>query len=284
VIGTDGHIYLPIQSVSFFTGDLMVSDDGGATFEAGTGLAPGSYVNSVAQAQSDPKTAYASVYFPGALMSPSLIYVTHDGGKTWAQVSDPVAQTTYETSTFTTGTVGGLRLAVDPQNAKDVWTWDLANALHSTDGGATWKVIKLPGASPNWSVNALNIFHPAGKPAQILLALGGSAATYTTNAIYRSDDGGLSWYQLLPPSVGRVWAFGHGPTPDSIVGFSVAIQGTHHQYAWAFDAKLYRSGHFPWRSIGYDLDGMQMETLAFGQSFGLHPHYFLFGYQAIERH
>ena len=79
-----------------------------------------------------------------------------------------------------------LALAVDPDNALDVWAGvEEGGLFHSTNGGTDWERLDTswPTAAGNSDIH--NIIVLPGTP-KVVLAL-------VVNALYRSEDGGKTW-------------------------------------------------------------------------------------------
>jgi photosystem II stability/assembly factor-like uncharacterized protein len=133
------------------------SEDGGASWDL-TVLGGGSAV-AIAGAPSQPSTLYA------AIVSPSQIVRTKDGGDTWQTVSTVVASS----------------LAVSLDDPATVFAATAQGLMKSADGGATWTT------AFNGPVNRV-VADPVD-PASIYLFIFGQ--------LWGSRDGGATWSRLL---------------------------------------------------------------------------------------
>ena len=146
-----------------------VSTDGGATW---TVSLPGAM--SVVVAPSDPSIAYAGRTPGCAAGIQEPLYVTRDGGRTWAEV----------------GPVGVQLFAVDPTDPNIVYGSACAGVTRTGDGAATWS--ELRGSQlPGYDVLAIAI--APGAPSVLYVAFvseGGAVA------LRRSRDGGATFTDI----------------------------------------------------------------------------------------
>jgi len=102
------------------------------------------------------------------LVAPKRVFLSHDEGKTWSEVTYPQ----YVTGIY----------SLTPMPDGSLWMGTREGALHSTDGGRTWEHT-LGGLPPR------NVFVVRYDPgSQELLA----TALYA-HAVYQSKDGGRTW-------------------------------------------------------------------------------------------
>jgi len=138
----------------------------------------------------------SEIYYVGA--ADGGVFRTNDGGMTWKAL-------------FQHETVASIgALAVDPVNPEIVWAGtgeaNVRNNVSfgdgvykSTDGGAHWKRIGLPG-----SFQISRIVIDAHNNTVLVAAMGSPWADSEERGVYRTTDGGASWQKVLyvGPSVG----------------------------------------------------------------------------------
>ena len=163
---------------------IWLSRDGGETWEDVTGsgwaLDDDERISTLAIAGDREFWVGTGNYRDGSL------YHTTDGGATWQRVDTGKRAETDICSLY-----------VNPDNPKevfvgvmDVWNvgFDVENdayLLHTTDGGATWEPLQLPGVSPN--VNVIGIMSD------------GRLYAATGETVFVSEDDGEHWTELAHP-------------------------------------------------------------------------------------
>ncbi len=159
---------------------LAASQDGGHSWALVLELpGPRTGFRTIAFAPSGPETVYAGSagFYSAGVFDPVMpgrgIYVSHDGGATWAPANSGLSQDAHVTG-----------LAIDPTNPQIVYAATINHGLlKSTDGGRSWMQVigELPASKPMLSV--------AIAPAHPNLIFGG----FERGAIFKSTDGGQSW-------------------------------------------------------------------------------------------
>jgi uncharacterized repeat protein (TIGR01451 family) len=168
------------------------STDGGNLWTlAISGLPANAIVGQFAAAASDPTIVYASIYRLGS-PGPSTgfgVYKSSDAGFSWVPANSGFA------------TSLAFWIAVDPTNAKVVYTSTDSASLKSIDGGATWNPLNPSSAAASGYpiVHAIDPKHPS--------ILYGSVSA----GIARSADGGTSWQILRASTLLPFW------TPSSMI-------------------------------------------------------------------
>ncbi|MWV26848.1 glycosyl hydrolase [Erythrobacter sp. GH3-10] len=172
----------PADPTALFAGaekGLFYSSDRGVHWSRVECALDGFSVWKIVASESDPKVMYAGTGAPTL----SILFRSRDGGKTWER-------TTLEMPEFCAGVNRPrmLALAVDPDDANDVWAGVEEGGLHrSRDGGDTWERIDT-----NWSEFGGNsdihdimvLKQPDGSKVHLAL---------TVIALYRSTDDGKTW-------------------------------------------------------------------------------------------
>lgn len=156
-------------------GGLLVSRDGGRSWQAGT--LSGVDAMQLAVPTADPNRIYASGH--------GVFVVSQDGGQTWAS---PVHH------------LPALDLhgfAVAPSDPNRVYAFEIGtfSLYASSDGGVTWETRALP---PDLNQGILPLAVAADDPQHLYAGVGGQ--------IWESLDGGQSWRQAGPGPGGTITA------------------------------------------------------------------------------
>ncbi len=154
-------------------------------------------INVLAVDPNDLDTIFAGTFGAG-------IYVTRDGGQTWAPSNEGLGK----------GTVGSIVVGPDDSNVVYAALFDQGGVYKSTDGGQTWSVanrgINLDNA---WIWTGLLYLDPAD-----------SSRLYysgTTDGLYHSSDGGATWQQ-------------RGGECPSVTGLVIDPENGEHLYASSY--------------------------------------------------
>jgi hypothetical protein len=176
---------------------LLVSTDGGTTWTSQNpgGVFTGKHIAALAVDPSNPSQQFAAT--DGGL------YVTSNGGVSWAKPSD---------ASYTSVDGDVTAVVIDPTAPATVYIGGGAKTVaKSTDGGVTWAAantgIAAPGATP---LIALAI--AASSPSTLYA----SAGSQSPVVLYKTTDRGGSWSLLstAPDFTGNVYAYGHGSTGE----------------------------------------------------------------------
>ena len=149
-------------------------------------------VQQIAVLPSQPEVVYLSVLYYSA--HTGTVLKSTDGGETWNTLVLPVGGADFQ-------------LLIDPDNSQILYASGVYGILKSMDGGETWEQI---------SNKTMGIYHRLALSGGSLYAV---EATMSKAPVYRSDDGGASWWvsmtllpagtnQLIaePAQAGRLWA------------------------------------------------------------------------------
>jgi photosystem II stability/assembly factor-like uncharacterized protein len=160
VIGTDGMTVIadiefrdPNHGVLFEGGNVHVTEDGGQTWAAGTGISRVCH-----------EVTYANEHTLFSAGNAGYIFKSIDGGHTWTTVYEGVRQ--------------DLLLGVDFLNTQyGIVVGDYSTVLTTVDGGATWTRAHLPG---DMLLRSVFIFNPdiaylCGSPEYIFKTIDGGA-------------------------------------------------------------------------------------------------------------
>jgi photosystem II stability/assembly factor-like uncharacterized protein len=199
--------------------DITVSGNSGQTWRTGTlpGCSPGVDSLSFVNAKLGFATA-ASEYQP----SPTLLYVTRDGGRNWRQVGQiPLGGSI----TFTSARSGW---GIAPEGSRFLNRDDAqkgATLYHTTDGGRTWREAQICRSAPHGTV-AVSCQTPTffgtqnGYVPAIVL---NNKTKRGRIVVYATIDGGRSWSTREPPddkaarryATSYAWAFS-APNPKHL--------------------------------------------------------------------
>ena len=230
-----------VLAANNWNGVILQSHDGGRTWHPVSQL-PGSMMSwrAIVFATSDPATVYAgtAAFFSAGTFDDRRpaggIYVSHDGGTTWAPANDALSQDANVTS-----------LAIDPHDPQVVYAATGNHGLlKTTDGGQSWTAINqgLPGSPQALSV----ALHPAD--AHIVYA------GLDMAGLYRSQDGGETWQSSAA-----------GLNPEARVS-DIVFDPTDPQVMYAADrfSGVYRStdGGATWMPINVGLRTRAVNALA----------------------
>jgi photosystem II stability/assembly factor-like uncharacterized protein len=178
-VDSTGNAYLTGQTASpefpttpgTFLRDLggsvcYVTTNGGVSWQAAPGL-PNSPVNVLAIDPTDPKKIYAGL--------DNGLFGSRDGGGTWLRFVLP--------STFVTA------IAIDPKTPSTIY----ANSFKSTDGGANWTFMRLPGFGLGCGLAQL-LIDPSNTATVYLLSTGSVCGDVVIpGGLFKTTDGGNTW-------------------------------------------------------------------------------------------
>lgn len=157
-------------------------------------------VYDMAVAPSDPLRVYAVHSDGGATPGPLLKSV--DGGVTW--VGLPVAGL----STFLTA-----RVLVHPSNPDALWILSRQSVARSSNGGASWTVVNVPGLGGASSVQSGAV--DPRQPSRIVVGVHDNAPSASGGGVFLSQNSGATWSRIhdrnvrvvaIHPVDGRIFA------------------------------------------------------------------------------
>jgi hypothetical protein len=228
---------------------VVKSTDAGKTWnsaEAGLPLAGTSPRLHVAPSDPDRLYLTSNVYTFATVVGQ--LWVSKDGGASWA----PGQDLTFEPQRrrFLDGQ-WEIHISIDPLNSDDIWRYDFWDGLYrSQDAGATWQ--QIGGLDPGPSstptdfqangVREVDLYHQSGEPLQVSVTTYQPCAVNSSSecSMFRSVDGGASWYKLPLPSYPNALSF--AGASDKLVMMSDA--------AYRFDKRSAARGAIPWVGIG----------------------------------
>lgn len=240
-VAVDGTDPSHLLAATNWTGRIMTSDDGGASWAfVGPDLGEGGAWRCFAQAPADAEVVYAGsgAYRSAGSFSDDLpasgVFVSRDGGATWEPDNTELTESAHVAD-----------LAVHPAFAGFVYAAAIEDGLLRTfDGGDTWERVTdgLPENARVYSV----AFDPHDPSVQVVGLAG--------QGIFRSSDEGANWQRVAA-----------GLNPEAIITavvFDPAAPGV----AYASDASsgVYRSADSgaTWEVIGAGLDTRAIADLA----------------------
>ncbi len=157
-------------------GNVWKSVDNGNSWQAisNFGNMPGAGfpapLSALVQSKNNPTTLYAAKRIYYAYNQPSEVYVTHDGGSSWTNITAGLPDTLYFTY-----------LAVDDDDPNLAWVVcsgfaNGAKVFKTTDGGQNW--VNISGSLPNIPVNCIALDETSPQHA---LFLGTDLGVYSRN-------------------------------------------------------------------------------------------------------
>ena len=164
---------------------IFKSLDGGVTWTGANSGISGTNIQALAIDPVHPQTLYAATTPPDT-RSPSLVYKTVDGARTWTMIDSSPTRPS--------------QLAVDAQNPNIVW--EISGSLRrSTDGGATWNPVTFPAGVANMALDPRVSGHLFASSTFIFCSFNCSGNTPSTPYLYLSNDGGANWNRVnsVPP-------------------------------------------------------------------------------------
>jgi hypothetical protein len=185
--------------------EVLVSNDGGATWKTAPLPGTGAHLTSIAAAPLNTDVAYVS-YSDLQIAGQSWLGVarTVDGGKSWSLPwqegahASPNIHDAWLTAQFDPGWGANPHgLAVAAQDPKLVYGTDDGRTMQSTNGGESWQAVysrQMPGGG--WQSTGLNVttnygylFDPFDLRRQFIPS--------TDIGLSRSEDGGISWIRSM---------------------------------------------------------------------------------------
>ncbi|MCX4163600.1 MULTISPECIES: sialidase family protein [Paraburkholderia] len=158
---------------------LCISDDGGAHWHRPSNILNDQTVWSIAIDPNNPSVLYAGTGAP----SRAAIFKSVDAGQTWIMAAPVLPE-------FCSGVHRPrlLTICVDPEDSNNVWYGvEEGGAWRSRDAGANWTRIDGPdSAIRNSDIHAILVLPATAAKPKTTLVL-------TVNAVYVSEDDGLTW-------------------------------------------------------------------------------------------
>lgn len=158
---------------------LCISDDGGAHWRLAKGAIVGMTVWSIAIDPNDPRVLYAGTGAP----SRAALFKSVDAGETWSRLPPEIPE-------FCQGVNRPrmLTICVDPDDSRQVWFGvEEGGAWRSRDGGLSFERQDDPRKPIRSSdIHAISILPATATSPKTIIVL-------TVNAVYVSDDDGLTW-------------------------------------------------------------------------------------------
>jgi photosystem II stability/assembly factor-like uncharacterized protein len=134
----------------------------------------------------DPSDARSAWFCQGNL------YVTHDAGRSWS-VSKPHLKRPWHCAALAIASGAPHTLLLLAQSGRTSGRTP-GRLLRSLNGGVTWRRVKAP-QYPEFDYNGHSLAFDPLKPSQALML---GAAGSSLGALYRTQDGGLTWARVRP--------------------------------------------------------------------------------------
>ena len=192
-------------------GGLLASRDGGQTWQS---LGFASQTHAIAVSLHHPEVIYLSYSHLKLPSDPKQYFgvaKTSDGGAHWSLVwkeSDKPAPNLHDswiTRRFGPDWGGQpISMTVDADNPNLVYTTDLGRILRSVDGGANWEALySQPSGAGNTTTGldpttCYGVHFDPFDPRRMFIS-------YTDIGLFRSEDGGASWFSATGRGVPRAW-------------------------------------------------------------------------------
>jgi photosystem II stability/assembly factor-like uncharacterized protein len=164
-----------------------------------------SFGGTIRELVADPKN-------PGRLYaasSQSGVARSDDSGKTWIDIRNGLENYTEGLSYY--------RLVLDPSTKDSIYWLSKYGIFHSVDAGQTWQEIKLV-TSPG-TVNIYNLAVNPANPKELAYTatIFGADSKVSSSKLYKSIDGGVTWFnRKLPSSAVPVFLYAH-PTQAGVL-------------------------------------------------------------------
>src|SRR5579871_3757120 len=191
-------------------GGIWKSTDAGTTWTPLTDTEPSLSVGAIAIDPSNHNTIYVGTgegnYAAGGIIGDSYygagILKSTNGGTSWTQITGPFVGPFGSDSIDGGAFIGAL--AVSPSNSQillaglySASTTHPSGVYRSTNGGSSWTLV-LDGNSSNPNPGTSIVFDPSNGN-NVYAALGNFAgdASFLTNGVYKSTNGGQTWTKIL---------------------------------------------------------------------------------------
>ena len=146
-------------------------------------------------------------------------YYTQDGAKTWHRVSLPGVANNPDgwTGLHWAYYLNRHIVAADRATPGTFYMYHTPNGVYrSTDGGATWRLVRAGELVPFSGFNAKLQAVP-GRAGHLFFTAGGQSGLTPAGAFMRSVDAGVTWTAM--PRVTEVYAFGFGKSLSGAEGY-----------------------------------------------------------------
>jgi photosystem II stability/assembly factor-like uncharacterized protein len=211
--------------------NLSFSNDGGETWEESVSFATaGLAAYRVAMSADDPANVVA--------LCSGTSMCTADGGRTWSPCSGLPESPKVVTEYYAT-----RPLASDSVRGGTFYYYNAGVVYRSADKGATWAPVSVAGVLPN--LPTIELRCRPGAPGDLWLSEEQDKNSWqnlgplpTTDGLYHSPDGGVTWTKV--PNIARAITFSFGKAapggPNSLFFYGRLIGDTMDKIYWSTDS------------------------------------------------
>lgn len=190
----------PADSTTIYAGSdvgVFKSTNAGNSWNAANSGLASLKISTLAFNSANPAVLYAGATGGG-------LHKSLDRGNIWIEINEGM------------GRIDVTSIAINPVDSNTIFLTRFGGAFKTTNGGANWQSLPISGDLRSVAIDPSN-------PNTVYI---GDTLRNTSNGLYRSTNGGMSWSpQTDTPTDRIVWSFGVGPLGSSAVYLGGDIGG-----------------------------------------------------------